>query len=581
MDVNVVSINQVFLPNRELKIPFFQRGYVWKESNWKQFFDDIATIVGVDSDDYNEKYFLGSIILKEKGGRVLDVIDGQQRLTTIVMFMKALYLCLNRDDLFKTSFMQRSLTDEQKPILLPNYNDQSMYLQIINEIAAKRDPIIPENRLAECYAYFVRRIIDAQNPTDGSTPITPVELLDCVTDNVRLVAIYVQRGENAQKIFETINCSGIKLTTGEMLKNFLFEESQKDEYERTWKQVFDKDSVHRKYWEGETLNGRIADSHIENFFYRYMLIKMQEPAIKKGLSINEQKYFRQKTGLFEKYRRLITKFGIAKQDAIDEVVTYAKMYMETFPSNLLDEPAVQYPGIERLSYLMLSMDSWTMTPYILYILKNVPDHAEQTAIFRYIETYLIRRIICKSKNNNYSDMFSENLIGQGVKTYENFKEYVNDADARGALLMPSDQDVLDALKENDLKRDAATILYMLESRINANLVDSPHSSTVNDFYPEAIMPEKVTINWPLADGMSEDERKKLAKTLGNFVILREKLKTKDKNAKWTDKREVMKPKSDDLETCVILRTNLGKWDAKAIETRAKWLASKVIDAWPI
>ena len=581
MDVNVVSINQVFLPNRRLKIPFFQRGYVWEEVNWKQFFEDIATIVSFDGDDYPEKYFLGSIILKECGNRTFDVIDGQQRLTTIVMFMKALYLCLNRNDLFLSSFMQMSLTDERKPILMPNYNDQAMYLQVINQEVPKRDPIIEGNRLAECYAYFVRRILDARNPTDGSTPITPEDLLNCVTDNVRLVTIEVQRGENAQKIFETINCSGIKLTTGEMLKNFLFEESQRDEYERTWKQVFERDNEQRKYWEGDALNGRVSDSHIENFFYRYMLIKMQEPTIKSGLSTNEQKYFRQKTGLFEKYRRLITKFGIAKQDAIDEVVTYARMYMNTFPSNLLDEPAVQYPGIERLSYLMLSMDSWTMTPYILYILKNVSDHAEQTAIFRYIETYLIRRIICKSKNNNYSDMFSENLIGQGVKTFEKFKEYVNDADARGALLMPNDQDVLDALKVNDLKRDAATILYMLESRINANLVDSEHSSTVTDFYSEAIMPEKATTNWPLAAGMSEDDRKKIAKTLGNFVILREKLKTKDKNAKWTDKREVMKPKSDDLETSVILRTNLDKWDAKTIENRAKWLASKIIDAWPI
>ena len=79
------------------------------------------------------------------------------------------------------------------------------------------------------------------------------------------------------------------------------------------------------------------------------------------------------------------------------------------------------------------------------------------------------------------------------------------------------------------------------------------------------------------NGVSEKERKMIQIS----DELREKLKTKDKNAKWTDKREVMKPKSDDLETCVILRTNLEKWDAKTIGKRAEWLASKIIDAWPI
>jgi hypothetical protein len=100
----------------------------------------------------------------------------------------------------------------------------------------------------------------------------------------------VQEGENAQKIFETINCTGIKLTTGEMLKNYLFDEEDRDAYERTWKPVFERDN--QCYWEGGMVNGRIAGSHIENFFYRYMLIKMQEPAIKSGLTQNEIKSFR-------------------------------------------------------------------------------------------------------------------------------------------------------------------------------------------------------------------------------------------------------------------------------------------------
>lgn len=582
MKVEAVSINQVFLNNRILKIPFFQRGYVWEKKNWEQFFNDIANVASMDENEMPEKYFLGSIILKDagfkSGSQQYDVIDGQQRLTTIVMFMKALYLALGRNDLFNNAFMQMSLTGETKPILITNYNDQYMYNEIVNRDSISREPIVKDNRLAEAFAYFAGRIIDARNPVDGSAPITPVALLQAVINNVRLVAIEVQEGENAQKIFETINCAGIKLTTGEMLKNFLFSEDRRDDYERTWKPVFE--NLNRSYWEGEMVNGRIQDSHIENFFYRYMLIKMQEPAIKSGLTVNETKAFRQKDGLFEKFRHMINKFGITKESAINDIVDYARLYLNTFKKDILDDAAVRYGGIERLVYFMYAMDSWTMTPYILYILRNVESENEKRRLFHYMENYLVRRTICKSKNNNYSDMFSENLIGQDVNTYEGFKAYVNDAANRGALLMPSDEDVVKAVKENDLKRDALTILYLLESKVNDNFQSSDRDNSYNAFVREQVMPEKADENWPLGLGYNPEQRKDIAKTLGNFVILREKLKSKAKSAKWTEKRNAMKAGVVDLSLFQAIENNLPAWDETTIEERNKWIAGKVLDAWP-
>lgn len=582
MKVEAVSINQVFLNNRILKIPFFQRGYVWEKKNWEQFFNDIANVASMEENEMPEKYFLGSIILKDagfnSGSQQYDVIDGQQRLTTIVMFMKALYLALGRNDLFNNAFMQMSLTGETKPILITNYNDQYVYNEIVNRDSISREPIVNNNRLAETFAYFAGRIIDARNPVDGSAPITPVALLQAVINYVRLVAIEVQEGENAQKIFETINCAGIKLTTGEMLKNFLFSEDRKDDYERTWKPVFE--NLNRSYWEGEMVNGRIQDSHIENFFYRYMLIKMQEPAIKSGLSVNETKAFRQKDGLFEKFRHMINKFGITKESAINEIVDYARLYLNTFKKDILDDAAVQYGGIERLVYFMYAMDSWTMTPYILYILRNVESDSEKTRLFRYMENYLVRRTICKSKNNNYSDMFSENLIGQNINTYEGFKAYVNDAANRGALLMPSDEDVVKAVKENDLKRDALTILYLLESKVNDTFQSSERNNSYNTFVREQVMPERADDNWPLGPGYNPEQRKDIAKTLGNFVILREKLKSRVRSARWTEKRNAMKAGVVDLSLFQAIANNLPSWDETTIEERNRWIAGKVLDAWP-
>lgn len=581
MKVESISINQVFLNNRVLKIPFFQRGYVWNESNWERFFDDIANVASLPEGEVPEKYFLGSIILKEAGCKngcqQFDVIDGQQRLTTIVMFMKALYLALGRDDMFRNGFMQMSLTGDSKPILVANYNDLCAYNEIVSLDTLRTEPVVPGNRLAHAFSYFAKRILAAAYPEDGSTPISLASLLNSVINYVRLVSIEVQDGENAQKIFETINCTGVKLTTGELLKNYLFDEDDRDAYERTWKPVFEQSN--QSYWEDDMVNGRIAGSHIENFFYRYMLIKMLEPGIKSNLTQNEIKLFRQKGGLFDKFRNLIDRFGIKKQDAVDEIVSYAGLYAETFKADMLDEAVIRFNGVERLAYLMYIQDFWTTVPYILYILKNVSSKKERDAIFGYLETYLMRRIICKSKNNNYSDMFSENLIGQGVNTFEAFKAYVNDAEARGTLLMPSDEQVIEAVKHNDLKRDAQVILYMLESRLNDSFCASSHDNSFNIFVKEQIMPEKADSNWPLGHAVTEEQRRETAKTLGNFIILREKLQSRSKKGTWLDKKVAVRPKCEELHLFKCVQNGLKTWDEAIVAERNVWLAEKILDVW--
>ena len=172
MKVEAISINQVFLNNRVLKIPFFQRGYVWNESNWQRFFDDIANVASLPEGETPEKYFLGSIILKDAGFKngcqQFDVIDGQQRLTTIVMFMKALYLALGRDDMFRNGFMQMSLTGDSKPILVANYNDLRVYNEIVSLETLKTEPVAPNNRLALAFSYFAKRILAAAYPEDAT-----------------------------------------------------------------------------------------------------------------------------------------------------------------------------------------------------------------------------------------------------------------------------------------------------------------------------------------------------------------------------------------------------------------------------
>ncbi len=307
---------------------------------------------------------------------------------------------------------------------------------------------------------------------------------------------------------------------------------------------------------------------------------MQEPEIKKNLTATEIKSYRKQDGLFEKFKSLIEKNNLSIDSMIEDVIDCAKLYMETFKKDALEDALTRFPGIERLVGLMYAQDAWTMTPYILYILKSQTDSRERQKLFGYMETYLVRRTFCKSKNNNYSDMFSENLIGQGVNTYEGFKAYVNNAAARGALLMPSDEELTTAIMNEDQKRNANVLLYMLESKLNESFVDSEYTNGYSDFIVEQIMPEKDNSSWASASYSNED-RERLTRTLGNFVLLREKLKSADKKADWQRKRNAMKERASEIDTSAIVTRGLDIFNEQTIEKRNHWIAEKAIEAWPL
>ena len=116
MEARTISINGVIQRNTLLRIPYFQRRYVWGEEDWKRFAIDMESTL-----DSDRCYFLGAIILKEEPVTMLDrrngiakrqlVIDGQQRLTTLSIFMKVLHMMVGKNEDFVNQLL---LADEVK-----------------------------------------------------------------------------------------------------------------------------------------------------------------------------------------------------------------------------------------------------------------------------------------------------------------------------------------------------------------------------------------------------------------------------------------------------------------------------------
>ena len=572
MEAGVKHIQEIFLNNITLRIPYFQRAYVWKEDNWERFISDMLDLL-----ETNENYFLGSVILKKAGENELgyeqyDVVDGQQRLTTLVIFSKILYLMAAKNEKFISKFMQ---DDIDAPILSPNRRDSVAFNDIV-----KMDSLVHrvtgEGQVRNAFDYFYGRMNVPEIRDRANTLITKM------STKVYFVRIIVDENENEQQIFDTINSLGQDLTTGELLKNYLFNDHNVDIYDKQWVPVFERRGNDYSYWTDQITKGRLKANNIETFFYNFMLIKMQDPEIRKDLSPIEKKIYRKQEGLFESYKKLIQQHKLDKDKLIKEIVDYGKIYHDNFNQAILTEALVRYPGIKRLSFLLFAQGAWTPVPYILYILKTVNDKNEQKSIFEYLETYLVRRIICKSKNNNYSDLFSENLIGQGVNTFQSFKDYVNDENNRGALLMPSDDDVKEYLMKNDLQKESPLLLYLLESKLsNEFTAESVYDNSYEAFASEPIMPIKYDESkWPLNNNCTDEERDVIVKTLGNQILVRGgKLKSAKSGLCWKEKKEILTNMVQNLRLGQV--TNCKEWNDDSIAKRNEILAGKIIEYWHI
>ena len=575
MEAQSLKIKELFQNNIVLRIPYFQRSYVWGKENWERFCDDMFSLLEDDSDNY----FLGSVIIKKRedihqlGYTQFDVVDGQQRLTTLVIFIKLLSLMASKDENFRSTFI---LDDtESEPVLAPNRKDSAAFKEII-KLEGITNNFAETGKVRDAYEFFRDYIAEKNIQPQANT------LLRVMYNKVFLVRIIVGEHEDEQQIFDTINSLGQDLTTGELLKNHIFSDRNVNLYDELWAPIFEGNSQNDySYWTKKRTSGRIKTSNIETFFYYFMLIKMQDPTIKANIQSLDKKRYRKQENLFDSYKSLIKKQQLDYNVLIEEIAEYATIFKNNINENLKDKPLVKHLGIERLVLLMFAQDSWTPVPYLLYIIKNVTDEEEKIRILNYLEVYLVRRIICKSKNNNYSDLFSENLIGQGVLSFDDFKNYVNDSNARGNLLMPSDEDVKEALQTKDLSRDALTILYFLESKINHGFTtNTRHNNSINCMLVEPLMPFKAdTTDWALSDGVTEEERSVLVKTLGNYTIIREKLPIGSSNSIWNTKRQLIEQKSENLNLGQI--ANSVVWNDDSIKNRNTVLANMIISNWPL
>ncbi len=515
MEAGKRTIELIFNKGRTLEIPFFQRSYVWETENWERFMNDMILV-----SKSNKEYFMGSLILKshqvssEKNiGDWRIVIDGQQRLTTIILFFKILCSIENNKTLFKDTFFNRS----KEIILKHNHNDYRIFEAIINDkLSDELKEKYKNNNLLNCYNYFVKQ-------KDLLKEIS----INNILDRLYFVGIDLGSEEDEQQIFDTINSLGVSLTTAELLKNELFKRSDEAFYEKTWKKAFEQDEDIKDYWDQKVTSGRQFRINIDLLLQSNLLIISKADTNYLGLS-----------SLFNNYKNFLKKKESNKNEFINTLIKYSELYKKNINPDLLNQDIDIKSPIERFNLVIFGLNVTTIIPYVLYILNEVKGSEEQNKMLNLLECYLMRRFICKETTKNYNNLFAS-FIRNEINSYEKLSNKILKAEDPTNKL-PTDESLKKAFFESKLtNQQAKVVLYIIEKSTRNPKNYSTNLRPLNEYSLEHIMPKKWRNNWKVSDSFNEQDKEKrdqLLLKLGNLTIITASLNSSIRDASWEIKK---------------------------------------------
>lgn len=555
MDKNTIPL--IFNPNAHLEIPYFQRSYVWDTDNWDRFLDDMKEVCIT-----KKEYFMGTYITKEKKNtKIMSVIDGQQRFTTLILFFLVLAI---KNNAYAEHFARYFVNFEDEIVLKHNHSDRKIFeLLVTNKgLSETQEKEYENNNVYQAYKYFEKNI----NTEDFNYKL--------LFKYVYFIPIELRDDDDEQQIFDTINSLGVRLTTAELLKNHLYSTEDLSLFEDTWEDCFEKDQKEKDFWDA-IVGSREKHSNLDTFLYSY-------------LNIYNDKDIRYKS-LFNSYKEYLGQTlnnPGSKKGFIDDLIAYAKLYRKFINPDIQNEVLTECKNsIERLNIVFFGLDTTTLLPYCLYVLKNATKD-EQDKIFGYLETYIIRRMLCHNWTKNYNKKFKTFLTNK-ILTFEDLLKNIMDG-ANTEDSIPTDADLDNNMFYDHTNAQSRGILYLLETGLRIPSKVTTSVLPLDSYDLEHIMPTEWTTYWPLKKGEDTQERiadrKKHIGYLGNKTLLAKGLNKSIKNNSFDVKKNGT-PKvpgynkyAVGLETFDFTKYN--DWSEKTIEQRHNELLKQIKTVWP-
>ncbi len=548
MEAAEAKIQKVLEGNKQFLVPHYQRPYSWQEAQWKVLWHDI---VELSDDDDPKPHFLGSIVTSParsvpEGIEKRLLIDGQQRLTTIVLLLVLIRDLASERGLAKIAerigdlVTNRHEDGHDRYRLLPTQgevpaeSDRENLIRLIDKTSGAHG-----GRISEAAKYFGGKLRRADAPDLDM-------LYRVIVGKLTLVSIVLDEKDNPHRIFESLNGKGRPLSQADLIRNYFFMRINEKAHER----------LYLDFW--RPMQQRLGEDHLTDFVRHYLT--------RSGERVRET----------DVYAALKTKIDADNERPPEEHLKEIAAFAEHYEVLLYPEKAVTKAIQERLERLN-RLEVTVAYPLLLASYADFMDGqltgAEFCRMLDCLENFLVRRFVCGIPTHGLNKIFAplysqarvaDDFVGaieknlgaqRGYPHDEVFREHLAEARIYGS---------------GERLRKAKFILERLAAHDEKEIVPA------NTLTIEHVMPQTLTDGWKADLGPTwQEDHERFLHTLGNLTLTA--FNSELGNLSFPEKQVRLADSNVSLNRYF---RQFERWNTAEIESRAEVLAEIAVAIWP-
>ena len=602
-DASKRLVGKLFAPDVQYVIPTFQRPYVWdRERQWEPLWEDVratterleeATAAAGGDHEAAEKatggHFLGAVVLQQvhTAAATLEkrnVIDGQQRMTTLQLLLDAAHAVVAEDGDTMPAKRLRKLVLNDRDIyegddlfkLWPAMADRRAFRAAMDD-GADEEPFA-DALVVRAHRFFREQIRDWLESGEDRAARRQ-SLYATLARLLEVVVIDLRSDDDAHVIFETLNARGTPLLASDLVKNYLLHLADARG---------EADRLHREHWTGfespwwreEVSQGRLSRPRVDVLLNYWLAARTRKEVASHRV--------------FKALQDYVVESGAAPVDVAADLARAGAAY-RTWANDPPKFPPASAEG--TFFYRWGVIQAGVLTPVLLTLFsasrEELSDEARRGALAA-LESYLVRRMVCPSNSKDYNRLFLElieRLDGRLAEADTVTTEFLAGQTATSRV-WPDDAAFSRAIMERPVYRllsrgRTRMLLEALEDDARTLKTEEAHVSR-GKLTVEHILPGKWrTKHWPLpktgdpqADELAAARRDDLKDTLGNLSLINGRLNSSVSNGPWEKKRAAF----DEHSVLHLNKRLLGRWDPdltpeENIAVRGAELATAACRIW--
>lgn len=541
---------------KQFIIPIYQREYKWGKSNIERLIDDLEDI---DINESNQNHFLNSIVYSKieenphasyVGSRVEKyyIIDGQQRITTISLFLIAIRNFLRENnnseaDRINNQFLINQYIQEEdlKTRIRLSEKDYDIYKKLV--LGHPLNDNDKDHRIYKNLKFFEKYI--KENFTNDNIQI----LIQKFESRIDIIDTFLEKDDNPQKIFSSLNSTGVSLKDSDLIKNFIL--MNLDSHQQN--------ELFNVYWK-EIEKNLETEKNLEAFLQHFLTMKL--------------KYVVSKSGIYEAFEKLYLSINdeeyIKSRAILAEMLKFSDIYKKLFLSQI--DFNLPYSSLN-----LLKIESYY--PLLMYIYEKQENLLVE--ISKIIENYLIKRVIIglpPGKTKNVFVKVLKNLDDNNV--IESVKNSLKSETKQSRLPLMSEVEEDFMIKPIYSNNSSATkyILYKIEFIINSK----NYTTTIlyDNLTIEHILPETEYSRLPECwqENFDLESYERRVHTLGNLTLITQQMNSSIGNICFDNKKDVYE--KDTFNLTKDIAKNYDDWTEDNIKERGEFLLKYIKEIWP-